>query len=101
MKSAVVVSVFGLVLPVLVAGSPADARIVCKDGFQKSGGNWISTPYCNDEHLAEIARRHGMKVSGADVRASAARKYELCRMVGHTAAASHYCPGEGARGRRH
>src|SRR5690606_20778950 len=50
------------VLPTLATVSPAEARIVCKDGFQLSGGAWISTPYCNDEYLATVARRHGVNV---------------------------------------
>lgn len=87
-------------LLLLAAAPSADAAIKCKDGFQLSGGNWISTPYCNDEHLAEIARRHGIRVSGAAVRANPSRKYEVCRMVGQTADARLYCPDEGVRGRR-
>ncbi|MCC7253757.1 hypothetical protein [Hyphomicrobium sp.] len=84
----------------MIAAPPAEARIACKDGFQLSGGNWISTPYCNDEHLAQIARKHGFKISGREVRENPAEKYRLCRFIGRTAEASSYCPDEGSRGRR-
>lgn len=81
-------------------GTSAEARIVCRDGFQATrDGGWISTPYCNDEHLAEIGRRHGVKVSGAQIRANPARKYELCRLVGNSPPAMDYCPTQGSRGR--
>lgn len=78
----------------------AEAAIVCKDGFQKSGGNWISTPYCNDEHLAQIARRHGVKVSGNDMRYDWGKKVEVCRLLSGFPTARDYCPPEGgSRGR--
>jgi len=91
---------FGLAAVSSVAAVPsAEARIACKDGFQLSGGNWISTPYCNDEYLAEIARRHGVKVSGNDVRANPNKKYEVCRFLSGSPAARDYCPDEGSSGR--
>lgn len=81
-----------LVTAFLAASTVAQAKIVCRDGFQRSGGQDIATPYCGDEHLAELARQHGVKVSGAAVRGNPAVKYEICRMIGHTAQASDYCP---------
>jgi hypothetical protein len=73
----------------------ASAAIVCKDGYQKSGGNWISTPYCNDAHLAQIARDHGVRVSDAEVRNNPATKDDVCRFVGISGTARDYCPGMG------
>jgi hypothetical protein len=77
----------------------ANAAIVCRDGFQKSGGTWISTPYCNDAHLAQIARKHGVRVSDAEVRANPNRKYEICRFLSGSPAARDYCPDSGSSGR--
>lgn len=95
-----VVSVLGLAaVPLLASAPPAEARIVCKDGFQLSGGGWISTPYCNDEHFAEIARKHGVRVSGAEIRANPARKYELCYLLGSTPPGRDYCPDDGSSSR--
>lgn len=97
----VALSVLGLVAFQSAISAPvAEARIMCRDGFQSSGGNWISTPYCNDEHLAQIARRHGVKVSGNEVRANPNKKYEVCRFLSGTPAARDYCPDDGARSRR-
>lgn len=91
-------SALGLALAASVATAPpVEAKIACKDGFQLSGGNWISTPYCNDEHLAQIARRHGFKISGQEVRDNPAEKYRLCRFIGRTAEANGYCPDDGGR----
>lgn len=86
---------------VVIAPPAAQAAIVCKDGFQKSSNGWISTPYCNDAELARVARKHGVRVSDADMRANPARKYEICRLLSGSLAARDYCPdGNGSsRGR--
>ena len=73
----------------------ASAAILCKDGFQKSGGNWISTPYCNDAHLAQIARGYGVRVSDAEIRNNPAKKDEVCRFIGISGTARDYCPDQG------
>lgn len=96
----IAVSALGLAALQSVTAVPAEARIACKDGFQLSGGNWISTPYCNDEHLAQIARKHGVRVSGNQVRANPNRKYEICRFLAGHPTARDYCPDDGVRGRR-
>jgi hypothetical protein len=79
----------------------AHAAIVCKDGFQRSGGAWISTPYCNDAHLAQIARNRGVRVSDAEVRNNPNKKSEICRFLNSSPTARDYCPDErsGSRGR--
>lgn len=101
-KTAIVaLSVLGLAAVGTAAIAPSvEARIACRDGFQLSGGNWISTPYCNDEHLAQIARKHGVRVSGNQVRANPNRKYEICRFLAGHPTARDYCPDDGVRGRR-
>jgi hypothetical protein len=75
----------------LVAGSSAEAAIICNEGFQLSGGREISTPYCNDNYVAEVARKHGFKVSNQEVRNNPARKDEVCRFVGSDTRISQYC----------
>jgi len=86
-------------LPAVLPISDAQAAIRCKEGFQLSGGSWISTPYCNDAHLAQIARRHGVRVSDAEIRANPNRKYEVCRFLSGSPTARDYCPDEGGNGR--
>jgi len=91
----VVLSVIGLAaLQAVLLPPVAGAAIVCKEGFQKSGGAWISTPYCNDAHLAQIARNHGVKVSDAEVRANPNKKYEVCRFLNGSPTARDYCPDD-------
>lgn len=56
-------------LAMLFALAPeASAKITCRDGFQLKREGHISTPYCNDEHLAELARARGSRVTGAELR---------------------------------
>lgn len=62
---------------------PADARIVCRNGSQLVAGNWISTPYCEDQRVAEVAAEYGMKVSAHAVRNNPKVKEEVCRLIGH------------------
>ena len=52
-----------LLAAVLVAG-PA-AAIKCQDGNQLVQGNWLATPYCQDQLLAQVATERGFKASPA------------------------------------
>ncbi|HMN38034.1 MAG TPA: hypothetical protein PKD49_10070 [Hyphomicrobium sp.] len=79
--------------------SPAQARIICHNGFQKVGGNLISTPYCQDELLAEVAREYGMRASAARIRNNPNYKREVCRLVGADIRVSEHCMNESPRSR--
>lgn len=59
------------------------AAFKCDEGYQNVSGNSISTPYCQDAYLAEVARTYGMKVSANAVRNNPNLKSEVCRFVGH------------------
>ena len=75
--------------------SPLAARgIACNDGYQQAGGSAISTPYCQDQLLAEVARGYGMKVSAAKVRDNPNFKREVCRFVGHDIRVQQNCANE-------
>ena len=78
---------------------PSQARIVCHNGFQNVGGNMISTPYCQDNYLAQVAREYGMRASAARVRNNPNYKREVCRFVGADIRISEYCMNEGPRAR--
>jgi hypothetical protein len=75
----------------LLASSGAKAAIVCHEGFQVSGGHEISTPYCNDNYVAEVARKHGLKVSNEEIRNNPARKDEVCRFISSDIRVRDYC----------
>ncbi len=62
--------------------TPLEARIVCKNGVQKSSGQWIVTPYCMDALLGTVARQYGMRVSNRTLRNNSNRKRHVCRLVG-------------------
>jgi len=86
---------FGLAaLQSVMTASVAEAKIVCRDGFQVSGGREISTPYCNDALVAAVARERGFKVSDAEVRNKPSKKNEICRWVGGDIRINHYCPDD-------
>jgi hypothetical protein len=68
-----------LLAAVLVAG-PA-AAIKCQDGNQLVQGNWLATPYCQDQNLGKVARELGFKASDAQIHNNPNYKKELCRSV--------------------
>ncbi len=62
--------------------TPLEARIVCKNGVQRSSGQWIVTPYCMDALLGKVARQYGIRVSDRALRNNSNRKRHVCRLVG-------------------
>lgn len=75
----------------MVVATAADAKILCRDGYQVVQGREISTPYCNDNYVAAIARKHGFKVSDAEIRNNPAKKNEVCRFISSNIEIRHYC----------
>ncbi len=67
---------------ILGFGTAATAGIVCNKGFQQIQGSWLSTPYCEDAYVADVAREYGFKASAAEVRANPLYKQRLCRFIG-------------------
>jgi hypothetical protein len=99
MSRSLALGVYGAAL--VLAGTAAEARIECRDGFQVSGGREISTPYCNDDYLAKIARGKGYNVTADAVRNSPSLKNEICRWIGHDIRIRDYCPEEDGPDRGH
>ncbi|MBX9925377.1 MAG: hypothetical protein K2Y05_03380 [Hyphomicrobiaceae bacterium] len=67
---------------VATIGATAHARIACDEGYQKIRGDFISTPYCQDEQVADVARQYGVRTSGAAIRNNPGHKREICRLIG-------------------
>lgn len=84
----------GLVLLCWLATPALAGGIVCRDGYQRVNGADISTPYCRDNHLAEIARRRGARVTAAEIRNNPGTKAEICRWIGGSIPAQDYCNGD-------
>lgn len=68
-------------ITVLASVTPA-AAIECKGGYQLVQGNYLSTPYCQDALLTQVARQYGMHVSAAEIRESPNYKRRICRLIG-------------------
>jgi hypothetical protein len=83
-----------------LAPAPAEARIKCVNGFQIVNGSPISTPYCQDNLVAQVAREHGMKVSDAKVRENPNYKRHVCQLVGRDIRIYQACIDANSAGRR-
>jgi hypothetical protein len=82
--------------------SSAEAAIRCEGRFQIVKGQRLSTPYCEDHLLAELARARGFRISDAAIRNSPTAKADACRLVGHDMRVRDICAGslpETRRGR--
>ena len=86
-----VVALAGWAIAFVVWSANAEAHIVCHDGFQVVNGREISTPYCNDNYVAEVARKHGMHVADEAVRNNPSLKNQICRFVGSDIRIEDYC----------
>jgi hypothetical protein len=74
------VLVLGSLAAAAVLASPA-AAINCRNGAQLVQGNWLATPYCQDQYLAQVARERGFKTSASAIRNNPNHKKELCRFM--------------------
>ena len=86
----------GLVaITILLASTlSANAAIKCNGQFQVVRGNGeISTPWCEDNYLATIARAYGWKVSNRAIRQNPNLKARVCRSVGHDSRLVEICSG--------
>lgn len=73
--------------------SPAEARIECRGNFQITKHGPISTPYCEEENIARVARSYGFKVTGAEVRKDPLKKVRLCQIIGGDTRLKGSCAG--------
>jgi hypothetical protein len=81
----------GCVMALALFSVDAEARIICKDGYQVVNGKEISTPYCNDNYVAAVARERGRNVSDEAVRNNPSVKEEICLWIGHDHRIREYC----------
>jgi hypothetical protein len=84
----------------MAASLPAEARIVCKSGFQMVAGSWIATPYCQDSLVGAVARQHGVKVSDAALMSNPNLKRNVCQLVGRDIRLTTACVDANSQGRR-
>jgi hypothetical protein len=72
----------------MLSSAPANAAIKCEGGYQIVHGERISTPFCQDNHLASTARRQGAIVSGDTIRKNSETKRQYCLMTANADIAS-------------
>lgn len=85
-----------------LAAAPAQARIICHGDFQVVAGNEISTPYCRDKHLAQVARRSGFRVTDRELMYNPNVKRAVCRFLSHNIEVQQACEEvQGRSGRRY
>ncbi len=102
-KFLISVAATALSFAVLAPGTQAGSRgIKCQGGAQLVAGSYITTPFCQDELLANVARGYGMRASADRIRYNPNYKREVCRLVGHDIRVSEHCLNEAPsfRGRR-
>ena len=85
------VSLSGLVALPVLAGP---AAIKCNGSFQViEGRGEIATPYCEDNHLAQVAREHGINVTDNAIRQNPNLKQDICIVVGSDIRVTQACMG--------
>ena len=57
------------------------SAITCKQGYQLVDSQWLATPYCQDQLLAQVGREHGFDSSAEHILTNPNYKKELCRFV--------------------
>ena len=75
-------TLLGAALLLALSPQAADARIQCKGNFQVTKNGLISTPYCQEEQIARVARSYGWKVTAAQIRNNPLKKVEVCQALG-------------------
>ncbi len=92
----------GIGLAFLMASTlSAQAKIKCEGRFQiVKGQGTISTPYCEDNYLAAIARSYGRKVSNRAIRQNPNLKADVCQQIGHDNRLTDICSGYRSDGNR-
>ncbi len=73
---------FAAIVATILVTSPAAARIECRGNFQMNKYGPISTPYCEEQQIARVARSYGMAVTDAEVHNNPNTKVYLCQIIG-------------------
>ncbi len=94
-KTLTFAAVGGALLYVATTALSVSAVIKCQGDSQwnSAANGWISTPYCEDNLVAAVAREHGMKVTNAAVRQNPNIKEEACRFAGSDIRINDICAG--------
>ena len=75
----------------LAFSGTAEAVIRCNGQFQVNSQGEFSSPYCEANLLAQVARAHGVHVSAAAIRNSISVQQDTCLRVGPDPQVSEIC----------
>jgi hypothetical protein len=98
--SAVLLAAIATLAATTLGPTGASAAIVCRNGAQLVSGSYLTTPYCQDKLLAEVARQYGFKVSFAEIRDNPNTKRNVCVYVGRDIRVQENCLTANPSGRR-
>lgn len=79
----------------------ASAGIRCSNGYQAVDGNMLSTPYCRDQLVAEVAQQYGVRASANAIRNNPNFKRHVCRLIGQDIRIKESCDEVTPNGRGH
>jgi hypothetical protein len=68
------------VLAATTAMTASAGEVTCRDGTQHIKGSWLTTPYCQDVLLTQVAHENGLPASLDKIRNNNYKK-EICRTV--------------------
>ena len=90
-----------LALPLTLV-HPAQSRIVCDGNYQIVNGSPISTPYCQEQNVVQVARGYGIRVSLQEIRNSESTRASVCQTIGYDNRVRDFCQRyrDGYGGRR-
>jgi hypothetical protein len=83
-----------------VSAAPAQAGILCREGYQSVSGQPVATPYCQDQYVAQVARAYGMRVSDSEIRNNPNTKRYVCQHIGRDNRVYIACLDANSNGRR-
>lgn len=75
----------------MATAGPGQAQFNCFGRYQFTGAGTISTPYCEDEYLAFVARTYGVSATGDEMRYDLGERQTVCRMIGYDARVRDIC----------
>jgi hypothetical protein len=82
MRAALAVAFLAITVPLALV-QPAQSRIICDGNYQIVNGSPISTPYCRDLTMVQVARAFGIRVSLDAIRNSESTRRDVCAAIGH------------------
>jgi hypothetical protein len=72
---------FMVIIGALAASAVAEAKLVCDGPYLKTSQGEARTAYCEYNYLAQVAGKHGLHVTGDELRNSFSKMISVCQLV--------------------